>query len=210
LETSRANVARMEHGLPPRLETLERLGPALAAEPNATRRPLGGRWALAGVSIAILVPTLVILNGRGGESGGGASAERVPRAESPPQTAPAPVVRVYAPAIPREAKAHRAEARKAKGPAPRHGQSPATGEKPQGSAPETTLEPTSPASPAPTPSGAVTPQPSGSGTTSTPLKPTGKPEGTPGNGPGAGGSGGANGTAGGNGPDGTGPPGQLR
>lgn len=216
METSKRNVAGIENGVPPRLEMLERLGAALVPEPTThpAWRPLGGRLRWGGLAIAILVPALVILNGHGGEGDGGASAERLPRAESPAPTVPAPVVRVYTRAKPgsetrREAQAQTTNARSTKGAAPRQEQSPATGEDHWGSAPETTLKPTSPATPAPPPSGAVSPQPSGSGSPPPPLKPTGKPEGTPGNGPG-GGSGGGNGTGGGNGPGGTGPPGQNR
>jgi transcriptional regulator with XRE-family HTH domain len=214
IETSQARVAGIEGGRPPNLETVERLAAALAAEPRTgpARRYLAGRWRWGGLAIAILVPTLVIVSGRGGESGksdGGALSQRPPGAESITPAAPAPVVRVQGKPrteIQKETQAHKSKAQKTRGAAGRHEQSPAAGKEPPGSAPET-LKPTSPAPP---PSGIVSPQPSGSGSPSAPLKPTGKPAGTPGNGPGGGGSGGDNGTAGGNGPDGTGPPGQLR
>jgi DNA-binding XRE family transcriptional regulator len=217
METSKRNVAGIENGVPPRLEMLERLGAALAPEPatHPAWRSLGGRWRWGVLAIAVLVPALVILNGQAGEGGGGASAERLPRAESPAPTDPAPVVRVYTRAKPgseiqRVGQAQRRTAHSTTGAGPRQGQSPGTGGSHWGSAPETTLRPTSPATPAPPPSGAAPPQPSGSGSPSAPLNPTGKPEGTPGNGPGGGESGGGNGTGAGNGPGGTGPPGQIR
>jgi transcriptional regulator with XRE-family HTH domain len=217
LEMSPANVAEIENGRPPGLETLERLAVALAAESRRGRAwsSLGRRWRVAGLATAVLIPALLILNGRSGENDRGGSSVHLPEAASrPPAVATpvhAPVVRVDAHGKPLRGTPKGAKDQRTKAATSRHEGGGAAGEAPPGSAPKATVAPTSPAKPAPTqpPSGAVSPQPSGSSTPTTPLQPTGKPEGSPGNGPGGGGGSGSGGT-GGNGPDGTGPPGQLR
>jgi transcriptional regulator with XRE-family HTH domain len=218
--TSQANIAGIEHGRPPSLETLERLAVALAAK--SRRGPawtsLGGRWRLAGLAIAILVPALLILNGRSGETDYGAASAHLPEAASPPPAAPEPAVRVVAHgerlmASPKEAKDLKAKELKSEAATPRQEGGGVTGEEPPRPTPNAALAPRSPAEPAPQPpSGAASPQPSGSGGPSAPLQPTGKPDGSPGTGPGGdgGSGGGGSGGSGGNGPDGTGPPGQLR
>jgi hypothetical protein len=218
METSHANVAGLEHGRPQSLETLELLGVALAAESRTGSgwSSVGGRWRWGGLAIAILVPTLLILNGRSGEPDRGAQFEHLPEAASPAPAAPATVARVDANGSPltetqKEAKGQKSKAEKTKAATPRQDGDGTAGEEPPRSAPKATLGPTSPTTPAPGPnSGAVSPQPAGSGSPSAPLQPTGKPDGSPGNGPG--GTGGSNGggvPGGGNGPGGTGPPGQL-
>jgi hypothetical protein len=219
METSQANVVGIENGRPPGLEMLERLAVALAAEPRtgAAWTSLGGRLRLAGLAIAILVPALLILNGRSGETDRAVSSGHLPEAASPPAATPVPAVRVDANENPlvlrksgKEAKGQQTRHNKTAGaiPGPEHGG--AGGDNPRQSAPEATLAPTSPAEPAPSPpSGAASPQPSGSGGPAAPLQPTGKPDGSPGNEPGGGGPGGGGGS-GGNGPGGTGPPGQTR
>jgi hypothetical protein len=221
METSQANVAGIESGRPPSLETLERLAVALAAESRTgpAWTSFGGRWRWAGLAIAILVPALLILNGRSGETDRAASSGHLPEAASGPPAASAPVIRVDANgnplrATPKEAReAKDAKAQRTKtAPQRQEGGAPA-GDEPPRPAPNAALAPTSPAEPAPKPpSGAVSPQPSGSGGSTAPLQPTGKPDGSPGNGPGGGGGSGGSGSggSGGNGPDGTGPPGQLR
>jgi transcriptional regulator with XRE-family HTH domain len=212
---SQANIARIENGRPPSREILESLAVALAAEPgrDSVWSSLRGRWRWGGLAIAILVPALLIMNGRSGETDGGASSELLPEAARPAPTAPAHVLQVDAHGKPlalsksgKEAKAH-----KTKDPTSPDERPHSTGEEPSGSAPKATLGPTSPTQPAPKPpSGAAPSQPAGSGSPSAPLQPTGKPDGSAGNGPGGtGGSGGGGVPGGGNGPGGTGPPGQL-
>lgn len=216
METRKANIARIENGRPPSRKMLESLAVALAAEPRrgSAWSSLGGRWHWGGLAIALLVPALLILNGRSGETDGGASSQPLPEAARPAPAAPAHVLRVDAHGQPlalsksgKKAKAH-----KTKDPTPRHERPHSTGEEPSQPAPKATLAPTSPTQPAPKPpSGAAPSQPAGSGSPSAPLQPTGKPDGSPGNGPGGtGGSGGGGVPGGGNGPGGIGPPGQLR
>jgi transcriptional regulator with XRE-family HTH domain len=214
METSQASVAGIENGRSPSLEALELLGVALAAEPRTGSgwRSVGGRRRWGGLAIAFLVPALLILNGRFGENGGGASSQRLPEAASPAQAAPAPVLRVGAQgqSLTLGKTVNESKAQKAKDATPT-----ATGGAPLGqehphSALGATLAPTPPTKRTPSPpSAVVSPPPSDSSSTSAPPRPTGKPEGTPGNGPGGGG--GSNGgglPGGGNGPGGTGPPGQ--
>jgi transcriptional regulator with XRE-family HTH domain len=212
LKTSKAHVTGIENGLPPSLETLERLAAELAAEPRKAPawRSLRGPWRWGGVAVAFLVPALLILTGRSGETDRGASSEPLPESAPPAPAAPAPVVQVDTQGTPQsETQAQReTKAENTKGAAPRPERDAAGGEEPRQSPPESTLGATSPAKPAPSPpADAGSPQPPESGSPSPPPeqppKPTGKPEDTPGNGPGGGGS------APGNGPGGTGPPGQL-
>jgi transcriptional regulator with XRE-family HTH domain len=214
METRSANVAGIENGRRPSLETLERLAVALTADPRtgSAWSSLGGRWRWGGLAVAVAIAALVILNGGSGDTDGGAPLERLPEAASPAPAALPPIVRLDATGKPQRETQKEAKAQKRRGAASRHERGTATVEQHLQSSPETTLAPTSPAKPAPgPPSTGVSPQPSGSGSPSAPVNPTGKPEGSPGNGPGgSSGSGNPDGSGGGNGPGGTGPPGQLR
>jgi transcriptional regulator with XRE-family HTH domain len=216
METSQASVAGIENGRPPSLEVLELLGVALAAEPRPGSgwRSVGGRWRWGGLAIAFLVPALLILNGRSGENGGGASSERLPAAISPAQAAPASVHRVGArgKSLTLRKTVNESKAQKTKEATPAAVGGAALGKEHPHPALGTTLAPTSPAKPTPSlPAAVVSPPPSDSSSTSAPPRPTGKPEGTPGNGPGGGGGSNGGGVPGvGNGPGGTGPPGQPR
>lgn len=85
MEASQASVAGIESGRSPTLETptletLERLASALDAEPRTgpAWRTLAGRWRWGGLAIAVLVPAVVILNGRAGDPDRASSSEDPP------------------------------------------------------------------------------------------------------------------------------------
>ena len=106
IDTSQANVARIEEGQSPSTETLTRLATALNAEPGTSAPSFRARiWNLDGeerrLAIAVLIPVLVILGGalsvgvqgfggagRSSGADGGVPSQHSPQAVSAPSAVP--------------------------------------------------------------------------------------------------------------------------
>lgn len=194
IDTSQANVARIEEGQSPSTETLTRLATALNTEPGTGAPSSRTRiWNLDGeerrLAIAVLIPLLVILGGalsvgvhgfggggRSSSADGGVPSRHLPLAVSAPLAAPVAAGRTQG----EIRKTKRSEKRKTKRPEKKRPTPPAPVSEPSPAPPPTTKKrspaPTQPASgpvaspPAPSITGG------GGGSTDSPPQPPQPPE----------------------------------
>jgi transcriptional regulator with XRE-family HTH domain len=207
MDTSQSNVAGIEEGRPPSLDTLTRLATALDVEPGtaAVLSSLGGRRLWGSLGIAVPICVLAIVGLRISGTDGGDSFGRLPEAAS---AAPAPPVVGMETAgtrqdrgepgdeeAPGDSRSNSRDSRSSSGDkrsstgAPRQSASQPAGQ--GGITPARTPRPKPPPAPSVSPPQQAAPappvsplDPSGQGSPSVAPKPTGKPVGTPGNGPG--------------------------